>query len=312
MNGTRIFDFDALRRDNPLPQVVGSIVKLQKCGAEWKACCPLHEDRTPSFTIFDGGQRFHCFGCQAGGDVVDFVVAYRGVSTAEAARQLHGDTPLPKLEAGFPPRDRRDERDKSERSDEARDIWICAQPAPGTVAETYLKSRGIRIPLPPTLRFDHLNYGKCGPTHPCLIALIKGPDGSGQGIQRTFLKPGGLGKARVSKAKLSLGSVSGGAIRIGEPSDQLIICEGLEDGLSLKQEIGLPVWVTAGTSNLAKVVIPDTVTRISIAGDNDDAGRGAVVKAAERYSALGFAVQTFFPDPPFKDFNEQLQKGGRA
>ncbi|WP_446532567.1 toprim domain-containing protein [Qipengyuania marincola] len=67
-----------------------------------------------------------------------------------------------------------------------------------------------------------------------------------------------------------------------------------------------------GTSNLGKVDLPESVSRIWIAGDNDPAGQNAANRAADRYSGLGLSVKTVFPDPRFKDFNEQLQKGGRA
>lgn len=312
MNGSRGYDYDALRRDYPLPQVVGSIVKLQKSGSEWKACCPLHDDRTPSFTIYEGGQRFFCFGCQAGGDVVDFVSAYRGVPIGEAARSLQGEAPLPRHGRTYTPRDNRDERDKRDRREEARDIWLRSKEPAGTDVETYLKSRGIRIVIPPCLRFSMLRYGKSGQMHPCLVALVRGSNGSGQAIQRTFLKGGGLGKAHVPKPKLSLGPISGGSIRLAEAGPDLVLCEGLEDGLSLLQEHGLPVWVAAGTSNLGKVELPEVVSRIWIAGDNDPAGQNAANRAADRYSGLGLSVKTVFPEPRFKDFNEQLQKGGRA
>ena len=47
-----MIDLDAIRRDNPLPEVAGRIVPLRRVGAEWSACCPFHRDRTPSFRIF--------------------------------------------------------------------------------------------------------------------------------------------------------------------------------------------------------------------------------------------------------------------
>ncbi len=50
-------DIDGVRAGNPLPAVVGASLKLHRAGSEWKACCPFHADRSPSFTIFDGGGR---------------------------------------------------------------------------------------------------------------------------------------------------------------------------------------------------------------------------------------------------------------
>ena len=83
-----MIDLDAIRRDNPLPEVAGRVVSLRRAGAEWSACCPFHRDRTPSFRIYDGGRRFHCFGCGATGDVLDFVQRAYGTILPEAAKLL--------------------------------------------------------------------------------------------------------------------------------------------------------------------------------------------------------------------------------
>ena len=70
-------DIDRLRLENPLHDVAADFgVRLEKDGKEWIACCPFHQEDTPSFTIFpgkDGAERFHCFGCGERGDVLDFV-----------------------------------------------------------------------------------------------------------------------------------------------------------------------------------------------------------------------------------------------
>lgn len=95
-----MIDLHALRRDNPLTEVAACVVALRPAGKEWVACCPFHADRSPSFTIFDGGQRFHCFGCGASGDVLDFVQRAYAVSLPEAARLLGaGDVPTVALPA---------------------------------------------------------------------------------------------------------------------------------------------------------------------------------------------------------------------
>lgn len=87
-------DLEALRRDTSLADTASSYgVGLQKDGAEWVACCPLHSEDTPSFTIFVGRdhvERFQCFGCGAAGDVLDFVRAIKGVDLGEAIRILGG------------------------------------------------------------------------------------------------------------------------------------------------------------------------------------------------------------------------------
>lgn len=88
-------DFDKIRADNPLPEVIiRSGVDLKKNGNEYIACCPFHADKTPSFTVFHGktGWNYMCFGCGANGDVIDFAREHYGfANAAEAARYLTGD-----------------------------------------------------------------------------------------------------------------------------------------------------------------------------------------------------------------------------
>jgi len=57
---------------------------LKKAGHNLKACCPFHDERTPSFMVYPDQNRFHCFGCQANGDVIAFIMKFEGVSFREA------------------------------------------------------------------------------------------------------------------------------------------------------------------------------------------------------------------------------------
>lgn len=87
-------DIDTIRRDVSLPAIAQSFgVDLAPNGNEFEACCPFHQERSPSFTIFpgkDGAWRFHCFGCGEQGDVIDFVQKIQGVGKAEAISILGG------------------------------------------------------------------------------------------------------------------------------------------------------------------------------------------------------------------------------
>ncbi|RIV75663.1 hypothetical protein D2V04_15355 [Pelagerythrobacter aerophilus] len=171
-----MIDLEAIKQSHALPEVVGAVVKLQRAGREWKACCPLHNDRSPSFTIFDDGKRFQCFGCGASGDVLDFIGALHGVGLREAAEMLTGEE-LPKVQvAPLPPAD-----DASDRVEEARSIWRAAGPVEGTPAESYLRWRGISIPAPLSVRYSVLPYGKRGRALPCLVCCVSSPEGPLQG-----------------------------------------------------------------------------------------------------------------------------------
>lgn len=301
-----MIDLKSIRRANPLPAIAGRLVKLKAAGAEFKACCPFHADRTPSFTIYSGGQRFQCFGCGAAGDVLDFVQRAYAVSLPEAARMLGaGDVPTVEVARLKPA-----ELEKASRSPDAVAIWERAGSAAGTPAEAYLRFRGIVPPYPAALRFLRLPCGNLGQT-PCLICAVQDVAGNVTGIQRIFLAPDGNGKADIAKPKLSLGKVKGGAIRLGDldGSGVLTVCEGPEDGLSLLAMLGGPVWVSAGTTFLPAMQFPPEVRSILIGADNDEAGREAAAKAVQAFTARALPVRIIRPLAGFKDFNDELRGG---
>lgn len=302
------FDLDAIRRNNPLPDVAARLVPLKAAGREWKACCPFHPDRSPSFTIFDGGRRFKCFGCGASGDVLDFVQRAYGVNLPEAARMLGaGEVPKIALPSIAPAN-----ADPAASRARAVSIWKRSIPAAGSLAETYLRFRGIVPPFPPDIRFARLSCGSRGQM-PCLVAAVRDVVGDVTGIQRIFLRCDGLGKADMPKPKLSLGAVKGGAIRLSDldGSGVLTICEGPEDGLSLLAMDAGPVWVAAGATFLPHMRFPPEVRSIIIGADNDPAGDQAAQAAAHAFAARGLTVRIIRPLPDFKDFNDEL-KGERS
>jgi predicted P-loop ATPase len=89
------FDTQGIRQANNLSDYLPLRgISIKRDGAEWRACCPLHSETTPSFTIYparEDGQRFHCFGCGKNGDVVKFVELFDGVDFQGACEILNGD-----------------------------------------------------------------------------------------------------------------------------------------------------------------------------------------------------------------------------
>lgn len=303
-----LIDVDAVRLHNPLSAIAGGMMKLSKVGNEWKGLCPFHSERTPSFTIYAGDKRAKCFGCGWQGDVIEFARKAYGFSFIQAVDRLGGDT-LPK--ANYSPT-ALDRTPKDDRTPEALAIWEAAQAAAGTPAEAYLRLRAITMPLPPTIRFTRLHYGKYGTQYPVLVALVQNVAGEPIGIQRTYLNPVGNGKAAVAKSKLSLGSIRGGAVRLGDPVDHVAVCEGLEDGLTIAQGLDAPVWVSVGTSNLPTMELPASVRSVLISADNDNAGEGAAQKAAHAFASRGLDVRTIYPAQGHKDFNSEAMAFAKA
>ena len=79
---------DELRHRVSLSSLVGRKVKLQRAGREWRAPCPFHQEKTPSFYVNDQKAFFHCFGCGAHGDSVGFLMRHDNLSFVEAVEAL--------------------------------------------------------------------------------------------------------------------------------------------------------------------------------------------------------------------------------
>jgi len=83
---------DELKTRVPLASVIGRRVRLIRNGKNYKACCPFHNEKTPSFHIFD--DHYHCFGCGAHGDAISFEMAAAGLSFMEAVEALAAEAGL--------------------------------------------------------------------------------------------------------------------------------------------------------------------------------------------------------------------------
>jgi DNA primase len=231
-----------------------------------------------------------------------------GVGLREAAERLTSGE-LPVLAVRTPGPAPEPERDTTA---EAIAIWRAAVDAAGTPAETYLRARGLHVAIPATIRFARLRYGSRGDLHPVLVALVASAENKATGIQRTYLAADGTGKADVPKAKLSLGRVRGGSIRLAPAAAELMVCEGMEDALTLQQELGRAAWAAVGASMMPSMRFPAGVQSVVIGADSDEAGEREARKAAVVLSGGGLHVRIMRPDKGCKDFNEMLNKGVRA
>ena len=85
---------DELRARVTLSSVIGRTTRLTKAGHEWKACCPFHNEKSPSFTVNDVKGFYHCFGCGAHGDVIRWMTDQRGLSFMDAVKELASEAGL--------------------------------------------------------------------------------------------------------------------------------------------------------------------------------------------------------------------------
>ncbi len=91
---------EEIRSKNDIVDVIGSYVHLTKKGANHMACCPFHNEKTPSFSVSQSKQMFYCFGCGKGGNVFTFLMQYENYSFLEALRTLadRAHVELPQME----------------------------------------------------------------------------------------------------------------------------------------------------------------------------------------------------------------------
>src|SRR5688500_10965983 len=136
---------DELRARTTLSAIIAPSVKLIKAGREFEACCPFHQEKTPSFTINDEKGFYHCFGCGAHGDAIRFLTDQRGLPFMDAVKELAG-----KAGMEVPAPDPRD-RERQERPAGLPDVSAaaprrCAEQlncGQRREARAYLATRGI-------------------------------------------------------------------------------------------------------------------------------------------------------------------------
>ncbi len=136
---------DELRSRTTLSAIIAPSVKLIRAGREWKACCPFHNEKTPSFTVNDDKHFYHCFGCGAHGDAIRFLTDHRGLPFMDAVKELAAkagmEVPAPDPRA----------KEKSERTASLTEVTAAAQRwfaeqlqgIAGAEARDYCKRRGI-------------------------------------------------------------------------------------------------------------------------------------------------------------------------
>jgi hypothetical protein len=273
-------------------EVIVSLLNAKRVGSCWMARCPAHDDRTPSLSIragSNGSAILKCFG---------------GCDRAAILAQLDGHAVADRRGRGGPAADQSD----TERTAIALRVWADAVPAPGTLVERYLRSRGITAPIPDDLRFAPMLKHSIGIMLPAMVAVVRDTTGAPVAIHRTFLAHDGDGKANVVPSKMMLGPCRQAVVRLAEPMESLLIGEGIETCLAAMTATGIPSWAALSASGLRTIVAPRTVTNIVVLADGDAVGEAAAVAAALRLRLGGRRIRVARP-PSGTDFNDLLING---
>ncbi|MGH8114256.1 MAG: DNA primase [Rhodanobacteraceae bacterium] len=122
--------------------VVQPRVPLKRAGRDWTACCPFHDERTPSFTVSPAKQFYHCFGCGAHGSAIKFLMEYDRLEFPDAVEELAQSVGLTVLHEGGDRRPREDHADLFGLLDSAATFYQRALPD-NAAARAYCKKRGL-------------------------------------------------------------------------------------------------------------------------------------------------------------------------
>jgi putative DNA primase/helicase len=274
-----------------------------RAGATWMARCPVHDDRAPSLSISSGKDGKVLVRCHAGCDQRDVIATLRKRGLWETTGRTLGRFAR-KYQSRVPDEP---EADALKRSEAALAIWQSSQQAEGTPVEAYLRSRGLNLPASPALRFHAGLKHPSGGVWPAMVALVTlGGTGSPIAVHRTFLARDGGGKARVNPAKMMLGPCRGGVVRLGAPSDVLMVGEGIETCLAAMQATGNAAWAALSTSGLRSLDLPRDVRNVIVLADGDEPGEAAAQDCARRWKREGRRVRIARP-PQGRDFNDLLK-----
>jgi putative DNA primase/helicase len=274
----------------------------RRTGGAWMARCPAHDDREPSLAITDATGGKVLVRCHAGCDQGDVIAALRARGIWKTAGQ--GEARFWRNADRQPPAE--SDRDVMKRIEKALAVWRASHPTKGTPVETYLRSRGLTILVPPSVRFHAVLKHPSGGMWPAMVALVThGVNGKPIGIHRTFVATDGSGKAPVEPAKLMLGPCRGGAVRLGPAGYVLMVGEGIETSLAAMQASGHGAWAALSTSGLRTLDLPRKVRDVIVLADGDDPGEAAAQDCAWRWKREGRRVRIARP-PRGLDFNDLL------
>lgn len=270
-----------------IEDIAGQLTTLKRAGRELRGLSPFKAERTPSFYVEPRKQSFYCFCTSAGGDVFDLVMMARNCGFAEALAYLKDvgrvpDDPAKRAALAARHVARAAELARQERAEAARkaatahEIAAASTAIWGTPAETYLEARGIDVAALldaygdralASLRYHPaLDYYYEGVRHrgPAMVGLVTtGPDlATVTGIHRTWLLPDGSAKARLPKAKLTLGVIHGSGGYLTPARDVAVMGEGYETTLSVVAALAKRGTRVMGVSalslpNMAGAGLPD-------------------------------------------------------
>ena len=319
---------ESLRNSIDIVDVVGNFIELRKAGANYKANCPFHGEKTPSFVVSPAKQIYHCFGCGVGGDSIKFVMELEKLSYPEAIEKLAS---MFNFSLNYT-------KGSSDYSDAKRVLeviqsWYMKNLEHNQVAKDYLRQRGISqssiekfgigyvpdgnsvmnflnstlLPQPKALEAGVLAQGEDGRYYARLVERITFPIFSassstvgfgGRTITNHPAKYINSPQTKLfNKSRLLYGyNLAKESIY---KNKKLIVCEGYLDVVMFHQAGFTEAVASMGTALTAEhlPMLRKGEPKITLAYDGDKAGQAAALKAAQMLSTSGFdGGVILFPD----------------
>jgi phage/plasmid primase-like uncharacterized protein len=282
------YDWDAIKAAHPIADLIGQTVQLKRNGVEFVGLCPFHNERSPSFTVNPDKGFYHCFGCGAHGDAVDFIAASQNISAADAVTLLTGGAPA-KLSRDdhaarsemLKARAEADQQAKRGAIIAARRRWNASGEA--NAMHPYLVRKAV---LPHIARSEGDN----------LLLPIYGADGEIQSVQT--IAPDG-------EKRFSPGApTKAGRAYIGVSMGRTIVAEGFATAASIHAAMPDQVCIAYSKSNMAAIARELSAQGVSLLLASDTG-------AADEMRALGDELGCPVAVPESGgDFNDQAAASG--
>ncbi len=314
---------------NPLEEIVGQYSTLKRAGSNMVCCCPFHNEKTPSFTLYSNPSHYYCYGCGAGGDVITFVRMMENLDYVSAVEYLANRAGLPM--PVFDPTEKRVNKKRFyEMNAEAARFWHTYLLSPdGKAGLDYLLKRELSLPV-----IKRFGLGYAPDSWDALTRHLTAKGYTAQEIKDGFL--GGISKSGKlfdyfrGRAMFPVIDVSGNVVAFSgrqiapmkegdrkyfntgdtpvfkksrtvfalniaknSPEKELILCEGNMDAVSLHAH-GVSNAVaslgTALTQDQCRLLARYT-DKVSICYDGDAAGKRATEKAIRLLQEAGVKVK---------------------
>lgn len=284
-----------------LAAIANALGGAQREGRGWRCRCPAHADISPSLSLNIGDGGTLLVTCWSGCHRIEILRAIRQVS-GMGRSAIYRNT--------IPDYQKR-EKAKTKTKDWVLQLWNDAQELEaGSLAVRYLENRGVYLTEYPTaLRFSMSCWNSERATClPALLGRFDDPTGNLSTVHRTYLEEPGKKAALKSPKKLASSVAKGGAIRLGLPSEQLGIAEGIETALGCMYATSIPVWASYSSATLSQVVVPSSVKEVIIFSDNDRSGAGqrSAALLSSRLLNEGFSVKKLIPPEEGRDWLDIL------